>query len=79
VGVIPIKKFLKIDNFLIAAGITLAIGFVIRLGADYYQIQKGINSAPFYLFFLERAFEFLLPSILFFVAAVFMKRRSHIK
>lgn len=73
------KKILRIDNFLNTAGILLVIGFTIRLGADYYKIQKGINSAPFYLFVLERSLEFLLPGIICFAAAVYIKRRNHMK
>lgn len=71
------KKILKIENVLIAAGILLLIGFAIRLGADYYQMQIGLHSAPFYLFVLERSLTFLLPSMICFVVAVFMKRHSH--
>lgn len=32
-----------------------------------------MNSAPLYLFALERALEFLLPSIICFAVAVFIK------
>jgi hypothetical protein len=73
------KRTLKIGSFLNTAGILLVIGFTIRLGADYYKIQKGINSAPFYLFILERSLEFLLPGIICFAAAVYIKKHNHIK
>ena len=73
------KKILKIDNFLFIAGILLIFGFAIRIGVDYYQIQKGMHSAPLYLFVLERSLDYLLPSMMCFVVAVFMKRRNHTK
>lgn len=73
------KMVLKVENFLIAIGILLIIGFAIRLGADYYQIQIGIRSVPFYIFLLERILEFLSPNAICFAVAIFIKRHNHTK
>lgn len=70
------KKSFKTENFLIFAAGLLALGFAIRLGADYYKIQAGMNSAPFSLFLAERALEYLLPGVLCLAAAWLIKRRN---
>lgn len=70
------KKILKVENFLDLIGILTIIGFIIRLGADYYKIQTGVNSAPFVLFVIERSFEFIVPGIACFVVATVLRRRS---
>ncbi len=70
------KEFLSIPNFLILIGILLACGFLIRLCADYYQIQAGIHSAPFSLFVLERSLEFLLPCVVSIIIAMGIKKRE---
>jgi hypothetical protein len=68
------KKLLRLDNFLLAAGILCIIGFAIRLGADYYQIQKGLREAPFIAFIAERGLEFVLPGVLCFLAIRFIRK-----
>ena len=69
------KKYIKVDNFMNIIGILLVIGFVICLRADYYEYQNTINSAPFYVFIIGRSLVFLLPSIICFIVAVYMKKR----
>ena len=53
----------------------LVVGFAIRLGADYYKYDPITTSAPFYTYIIVRAFEFILPSILTFIAAAICKRK----
>lgn len=42
------------------------IGFFIRIGVDYFKYDIT-SSVPFYLFFIERTLEFIVPSIIFFL------------
>ena len=53
----------------------LAIGFCIVLGVDYATYDTAVNSAPFYVFILARAFTFLLPCAVFFIVAGICKQR----
>ncbi len=70
------KKSLKVNRFLNVIGILLIIGFVIRLGVDYYNYQNTINSAPFYVFIIGRSVVFLLPSVICFISAVYFKNKN---
>lgn len=54
-------------KLLYAVGIFLIIGFAVRLGMDYVKYDNVNNSAPFYIFVLERALEFIAPSIIAFI------------
>lgn len=73
------KKVLRADKFLFVIAILLVLGFIIRLGADYYKYQNAINSAPFYTFIVGRSILFLLPSIICFIAAAYVKKHSYSK
>ncbi|GGM18306.1 hypothetical protein GCM10011351_00100 [Paraliobacillus quinghaiensis] len=73
------KNIFRIDKVLIVASVLLVLGFVIRLGADYYKYQNTINSTPFYVFIIGRSIVFLLPSIICFSAAKYVKKLNHIK
>jgi len=53
----------------------LVLGFAIRLGADYCKYDPLTTSAPFYACIIVRAFEFMLPSILVFIAGLICKRK----
>ncbi len=70
------KKLLQTENFLFFAAALLAVGFAIRLGADYFKIQAGMNSAPFSLFLAERALEYLLPGVLCLAAGLLIKKHN---
>ena len=45
------------------------LGFVIRLGADYYKYDY--ITIPFYI----RALEFILPGLLIFIAGIICKKK----
>ncbi|MFL0245547.1 hypothetical protein [Candidatus Clostridium stratigraminis] len=68
------KSILRIDKFLNVIAALLVLGFVIRLGADYYKYQNSGNSAPFYVFIIGRGIEFLLPSIICFIISKYVKK-----
>lgn len=53
----------------------LLIGFCIRTAADYLQYSSTFTSAPFYLWVIVRAVEFILPGIIVFIAARLIKKK----
>lgn len=55
---------LKLSTFLLTAAVIFVLGFIMRLGADYYQYLEGIKSFPFYYYILGRGVTFLVPGIL---------------
>lgn len=62
----------NIYKFLYAVCIFLIVGFVIRLGADYFN---ATDSAPFYVFVIERTVEFIIPSVIVFIVGNVMKKK----
>lgn len=65
----------NIYKFLYAVCIFLSVGFVIRLGADYFKYDNINNSTPFYTFIIERVVEFIIPSIIVFIVGKVMKKK----
>ncbi len=65
----------NIYKFLYAVSIFLIIGFAIRLGVDYFKYDSYNNSAPFYIFIIQRVVEFIIPSIIVFIAAKIAKKK----
>ncbi len=57
----------NIYKFLYCISIFLIIVFGIRLGLDYFHYDSHNNSAPFYVFVLERGIEFIVPSVIVFI------------
>jgi hypothetical protein len=78
-GDMKVKKPLRTDSVLNFAGISLEVGFIIRMMADYYKYQTGIDSTPLNVLLFERSLEFLLPSIVCFIAAKYLKRRNQLR
>lgn len=65
----------NIYKFLYAVSIFLIIWFVIKLGIDYFEYDDITNSAPFYVFIIERVVEFIIPSIIVFIVGTMMKKK----
>lgn len=65
----------NIYKFLYVVSMFLIIGFAIRLGVDYFKYDAHGNSAPFYVFIIERVVEFIIPSIIVFVVAKITKKK----
>lgn len=65
----------NIYKFLYAVSAFLVLGFAIRFGVDICKCNTGANSAPLYLFAIQRVIEFILPSIIVFVVAIFVKKK----
>ena len=53
----------------------LGIAFVIRCGIDFINYD-ATNSAPFYVFVVVDALEFILPGLLVFIAARILKKKQ---
>ena len=65
----------NIYKFLYIVSVFLIIGFAIRLGVDYFKYDTHSNSAPFYVFVIERVVEFIIPSIIVFIVAKTVKKK----
>lgn len=65
----------NIYKLLYLISIFLIVGFSIRLGMDYLKYNNTNNSVPFYVFVIKRVIEFILPSIIAFVAGKVMKNK----
>ncbi len=65
----------NIYKYLYTVSIFLIIGFAIRLGVDYFKYDSYNNSAPFYVFIIERVVEFIIPSIIVFIVAKIAKKK----
>lgn len=66
----------NIYKFLYIVDIFLIVGFVIRLGIDYFKYDNFNNSAPFYIYILIRSVEFIVPSIIVFIIGKVMQIKS---
>lgn len=64
-----------IHKFLYTVSLFLIIGFAVRLGTDYYKYDEANNSAPFYVLVIERAVEFILPSVIVFISGKIVKKK----
>lgn len=65
----------NIYKFLYTVSLFLIIGFVIRLGVDYFKYDNTNNSAPFYTLIIERLIEFIIPSIIVFIVGKVIKTK----
>lgn len=65
----------NIYKFLYIVSIFLIIGFMTRLGMDYFKYNPNETSVPFYVFIIERLVEFVIPSIIIFIVAKITKKR----
>lgn len=62
-------------KFLYILSVLLIVGFVIRLGADLIKYNPVATSAPFYIYIIERAVEFVLPAMLVFIAGIICRKK----
>lgn len=60
-------------KILYVVSVVLLVVFAIVLGADYSRYRT--YSAPFYVYVISRAVEFVIPSIVVFVVARVMEKR----
>lgn len=69
-----IKERIPMFLYFLSAG--LVLGFIIRLIADYV-CDYPYGSAPFYVYILVRFIEFIVPAILFFIAARIVYKKQN--
>ena len=65
----------NIYKLLYAVSILSLIGFIVRLGVDYFKYDNLNNSAPFYTFIMVRMIEFLIPSIAILIIGKVIKKK----
>ena len=67
----------NIHKFLYIISVLLVVGFAIAFGVDAYKYNTGgyLGSAPLYVYALVDAVEYLLPSLVFFVAGLICKKK----
>ena len=67
----------NIHKFLYIISVLLVVGFAIAFGVDAYKYNTGgyLGSAPLYVYALVDAIEYLLPSLVFFVAGLICKKK----
>ena len=53
----------------------LLLVFFVMLVVDYLHYDAMLTSAPFYVFILIRAIEFLLPSAILFTVALILNKK----
>ncbi len=64
-----------IYKFLYAVSAFLVLGFVIRFGVDAYKYDIYMGSAPLYAYALVRFAEFIVPSVIVWIVAIFLKKK----
>ena len=67
---------MKKDKILYAISILLIIVFFVITLLDYSNYDATVNSAPFTADILVRALEFVLPSIIILIIALFMSKKN---
>ena len=65
----------NIYKFLYAVSIFLILGFAIRISVDFIKYDEMNNSAPYYAFIIIRVIEFVVPSIICFIAGKIAKKK----
>lgn len=65
----------NIYKLLCIVSIILVIVFAIVLVIDYINYDNTLNSAPFYTWIIVRSIEFILPSIIIFIASIIIKKK----
>ena len=65
----------NIYKFLYAISALLVLGFVIHTIVDACRYDSMLTSFPFYAFIIVHAVEYLLPSLIVFIAALIVKKK----
>lgn len=66
----------KIYKIMFAISIIFIILYFIRLLVDYNNYNPLFTSAPFYTYIIIRSLEFLLPTIIFLIIGLFLKKKD---
>ena len=64
----------NIHKFIFIISALLILGFAIHTIVDAYRYDSMLTSFPFYAFVIVHAVEYLLPSLIVFIAALIVKK-----
>lgn len=67
-------QFKKVCRFLYAVSALCIFAFVVCILVDIFKYDAVNNSAPFYVFIVQRVVVFLIPSIFFFLIGRLLKK-----
>ena len=62
-------------RLLYLAGFLCLFGLIVKIAADFFTYHQSLTSAPFYVWVLADCAEMGLPALLFFAAAIILKKR----
>lgn len=65
----------NIHKFLFIISALLILGFAIHTIVDACRYDSMLTSFPFYAFVIVHAVEYLLPSLIVFIAALIVKKK----
>ena len=65
----------NIHKFLFIISALLILGFAIHTIVDACRYDSMLTSFPFYAFIIVHAVEYLLPSLIVFIAALIVKKK----
>ena len=65
----------NIHKFLYVISALLVLGFAIHTIVDACRYDSMLTSFPFYAFVIVHAVEYLLPSLIVFIAALIVKKK----
>ena len=65
----------NIHKFLYIISALLVLGFAIHTIVDACRYDSMLTSFPFYAFVIVHAVEYLLPSLIVFIAALIVKKK----
>ena len=68
-------KKANIHKFLFGISALLVLGFAIHTIVDACRYDSMLTSFPFYAFIIVHAVEYLVPSVIFLIAALIVKRK----
>ena len=69
------KLLSHLADILLGAAIILVLAFIVNIGIDFYNYDKILNSAPFYVFVLAHSISFLTPAIILFIISKIIKHK----
>ena len=68
-------KKVNIHKFLFGISALLVLGFAIHTIVDACRYDSMLTSFPFYAFIIARAVEYLVPSLIVFLAALIVRKK----
>ncbi len=66
----------NIHKFLYAVSALLVLGFTIHTIVDACRYNNMLTSFPFYAFVIVHAIEYLVPSLIALIIALFVRKKS---